>query len=102
MQDQMSSCMRAHCTSLLAYSLAKYRLFRKKNTKHIFELLLGLVFFFSELTLKVALSQKVQDSFFIAVFAIINISFFYLKLLHPVHGIDKLLILFYFILVLKT
>ena len=92
MQDQMSSCMRAHCTSLLAYSLAKYRLFRKKNTKHIFELLLGLVFFFSELTLKVALSQKVQDSFFIANFAIINIPFYYPKLLRPLHTIDKMTI----------
>ena len=41
--------------------------------------------------LKVAYSQKVQDSFFIAIFAIINIPFYYPKLLHPVHGIDKLL-----------
>ena len=30
--------------------------------------------------LKLALSQKVQDSFFIANFAIINILFYYLKL----------------------
>ena len=37
---------------------------------------------------KVALSQKVQDSFFIANFAIINIPKNYLKLLHPLHGID--------------
>ena len=40
--------------------------------------------------LKVALSQKVQDSFFIANFAIINIPFYYLKLLHPLHSIDKM------------
>ena len=40
--------------------------------------------------LKVALSQKVQDSFFIAIFAMINIPFYYLKLLHPLHSIDKL------------
>ena len=39
---------------------------------------------------KVALSQKVQDSFFIANFAIINIPFYYLKLLHPLHSIDKM------------
>ena len=42
--------------------------------------------------LKVVLSQKVQDSFFIAIFAIIIIPFYYLKLLHPVHDNDKLLI----------
>ena len=40
--------------------------------------------------LKVALSQKVQDSFFIANFAIINIPFCYPKLLHPLHSIDKM------------
>ena len=39
---------------------------------------------------KVALSQKVQDSFFIANFAIINIPKNYLKLLHPLHSIDKM------------
>ena len=32
--------------------------------------------------LKVALSQKVQDRFFIANFAMINIPFYYPKLLH--------------------
>ena len=42
------------------------------------------------LVIKVALSQKVQDSFFIANFAIINIPFYYLKLLHPLHSIDKM------------
>ena len=42
------------------------------------------------LQLKVALSQKVQDSFFIANFAIINIPFYYPKLLHPLHSIDKM------------
>ena len=36
-----------------------------------------------------ALGQKVQDSFFIASFAIINIPFYYPKLLHPVGGIDN-------------
>ena len=41
-------------------------------------------------TLKVALSQKVQDSFFIANFAIKNIPKNYLKLLHPLHSIDKM------------
>ena len=40
--------------------------------------------------LKVALSQKVQDSFFNANFAIINIPKNYLKLLHPLHSIDKM------------
>ena len=40
--------------------------------------------------LKVALHQKVQDSFFIANFAIINIPFYYPKLLHPLHSIDKM------------
>ena len=40
--------------------------------------------------LKVALSQKVQDSFFIANFAIKNIPKNYLKLLHPLHSIDKM------------
>ena len=40
--------------------------------------------------LKVALSQKVQDSFFIANFVTINIPFFFLKLLHPLHSIDKM------------
>ena len=40
--------------------------------------------------LKVALSQKLQDSFFIANFAIINIPFYYPKLLHPLHSIDKM------------
>ena len=40
--------------------------------------------------LKVALSQKVKDSFFIANFAIINIPFYYPKLLHPLHSIDKM------------
>ena len=44
------------------------------------------------LLLKVALSQKVQDSFFIANFVIINIPFYYPKLLHPIHSIDKLII----------
>ena len=39
--------------------------------------------------LKVALSQKVLDSFFIANFAITNIPFCYLKLLHPLHIIEK-------------
>ena len=43
-------------------------------------------------SLKVTLSQKVQDSFFIANFATKNIPKNYLKLLCPVHGIDKLLI----------
>ena len=42
------------------------------------------------LKIKVALSQKVQDSFFIANFAIINIPFCYPKLLHPLHSIDKM------------
>ena len=40
--------------------------------------------------LKVALSQKVLDSFFIANFAINNIPFYYLKLLHPLQGSDKM------------
>ena len=40
--------------------------------------------------LKVALSQKVQDSFFIANFVTINIPFFFPKLLHPLHSIDKM------------
>ena len=40
--------------------------------------------------LKMALRQKVQDSFFIANFGTINIPFQYLKLLHPLHGIDKM------------
>ena len=40
--------------------------------------------------LKVALSQKVQDSFFIDNFAIRNIPKNYLKLLHPLHSIDKM------------
>ena len=40
--------------------------------------------------LKMALSQKVQDSFFIANFAIFNIPFYYLKLLHPLHSINKM------------
>ena len=40
--------------------------------------------------LKVALSQKVQDSFFIANFAIKNIPKNYLKLFHPLHSIDKM------------
>jgi hypothetical protein len=40
--------------------------------------------------LKVALTQKVQDSFFIANFAKINIPFYYPKLLHPLHSIDKM------------
>ena len=43
----------------------------------------------TRLELKVALSQKVQKSFFIANFAIINIPFCYPKLLHPLHSIDK-------------
>ena len=47
---------------------------------------------YSQRSLKVAYSQKVQDSFFIAIFAIINIPLYYSKLLHPIHGIDKLLI----------
>ena len=42
------------------------------------------------MVLKVALSQKVQDSFFIANFVIINIPFYYPKLLHPLHSIDKM------------
>ena len=42
--------------------------------------------------IKVALSQKVQDSFFIDIFAMINIPFYYPKLLHPVHVNDKLII----------
>ena len=46
----------------------------------------------NNLLVKVALSQKAQNSFFIATFGIINIPFYYPKLLHPVHGIDKLLI----------
>ena len=41
---------------------------------------------------KLALSQKVQDSFFIANFVMINIPFYYPKLLHPIHSIDKLII----------
>ena len=40
--------------------------------------------------LKVALGQKVQDSFFIASFAIINIPFYYPKLLHPLPSMDKM------------
>ena len=52
--------------------------------------------------LKVALSQKVQDSFFIAIFAIINIPFYYPKLLHPVHGIKKSIIYFDTFYVKKT
>ena len=40
--------------------------------------------------LKVALSQKVQDSFFITNFATINIPFYYLKLLHPLQSFDKM------------
>ena len=34
-----------------------------------------------------------QGSFFTAIFAIINIPFYYSKLLHPVHGSDKISIL---------
>ena len=40
--------------------------------------------------LKVALSQKVQDSFFIARIDRKNIPKNYLKLLHPLHSIDKM------------
>ena len=43
---------------------------------------------------KVALFQKVQDNFFIAQIAKIIIPFYYLKLLHPVHGIEKSIIYF--------
>ena len=46
----------------------------------------------SRVLVKVALSQKVQDSFFIANFAMINIPFYYPKLLHPLHSIEKMLI----------
>ena len=37
-----------------------------------------------------AYSQKVQDNFFIAQIATINIPFYYPKLLHPVHDTDKM------------
>ena len=50
------------------------------------------LFVFQSKYLKVALSQKVQDSFFIANFAIINIPFYYPKLLRPLHTIDKMTI----------
>ena len=43
-----------------------------------------------QILLKVALSQKVQDSFFIANFAIFIIPFYYPKQLHPLHSIDKM------------
>ena len=42
------------------------------------------------MNLKVALFQKVQDNFFIAQIAKINIPFYYPKLLHPVHDTDKM------------
>ena len=45
------------------------------------------------LELKVALSQKVQDSFFIARIDRKNIPKNYLKLLHPLQGIDNMSIL---------
>ena len=45
------------------------------------------------LTLKVAYSQKVQDSFFIARIVRKNIPKNYLKLLHPLQGIDNMSIL---------
>ena len=51
-------------------------------------------FQFSWLFLKVALFQKVQDNFFIAQIAKIIIPFYYPKLLHPVHGIEKSIIYF--------
>ena len=43
--------------------------------------------------LKVAYSQKVQDSFFIARIVRKNIPKNYLKLLHPLQGIDNMSIL---------
>ena len=52
--------------------------------------------------LKVALFQKVQDNFFIAQIARIIIPFYYPKLLHPVHGIEKSIINFDTFFVLKT
>ncbi len=47
-----------------------------------------------EQKLKVALFQKVKDNFFIAQIAKIIIPFYYPKLLHPVHGIEKSIIYF--------
>ena len=44
-------------------------------------------------SVKVALSQKVQDSFFIARIVRKNIPKNYLKLLHPLQGIDNMSIL---------
>ena len=43
--------------------------------------------------LKVAFCQKNLEDFYLSQISRINIPFYYLKLLHPVHGIEKMSIL---------